>query len=74
MLQFSGQTIQRELLGEARKPLILGQREEALNIGGYDSSSSRIPLGEQRRARPYTNYSETLRPGSEWSTRNGVGL
>ena len=45
----SGQTIRRELLEEARKPLLWGQREEALNIGGYGSSSSRIPFGEQRR-------------------------
>ena len=47
--------------------MLWGQREEALNIGGYGSSSSRIPFGEQRRGGPYTNYSETMRPVSEWS-------
>ena len=72
--QFSGQTIRRELREEARNPLSWGQREEALNIGGYGRSSSRIPFGEQRRTGPYTNYSETMRSDSEWLPRNGVGL
>ena len=51
-----------------------GHREEALDIGGYGSSSSRILFGVPRRADSYTNYSETMRPVREWSTWDGVGL
>ena len=72
--RYSGQIIRREFQEEARKPLIWGHREEALDIGGYGSSSLRIPFGAQRRADPYTNYSETMRPISEWFTWDRVCL